>query len=72
MMNQQFSEPLMIGAIARQATVLAAHAAIGAILAAVIGDLNHGTHKNPATKARSRHLRRPFMQSRLSRAARLQ
>ncbi len=46
-MHEQFGKLIVFGAETVQGTVVAPHAAVGAIFAAIIRDFDHGTDKNP-------------------------
>jgi len=53
MMNEQFGELFVIGAETIECAVAAAHAAIGAIFAAIIGDFDDAADKNLVPEPRS-------------------
>jgi hypothetical protein len=65
-MHEQFGEFIMPRAEAGQVAVLASHAAIDAILAAVIGNLHHSTQKHLSSKLGLGGLSRARMERRLN------
>jgi hypothetical protein len=72
MMDEQFGQLLMAGAEALEAAITPAHAAISAILAAEIGNLDYRPDENLSAKACSRQSGSPFMQFLLRGAPRAQ
>jgi len=67
-MEKQFSQLLVVGPETFQDAVIAAHAAIGAIFTAEIGNLNHGPHEDVAPELRPGGGERGFMQCGLGHA----
>ena len=72
MMNEQFGKLVVIGAKTIERAIAAAHPAVGAIFAAIIGNLHDSAHKNLVAEARSGRERSFFMKCLLSLAVQIQ
>ncbi|MGA2557505.1 MAG: hypothetical protein ABSG04_14660 [Verrucomicrobiota bacterium] len=70
--EKQFGDLFLAGAVTMQAAIIPAHAAVSAILPAKIRNLDHGAHENVLPKAGARRLSGGLMQRRLSRSAHIQ
>src|SRR5215467_11849450 len=66
-MNQQFRQLLVVGAKSLKVTVATAHAAIGAILPAKVGNLDDGAYEYIGTESVFGRLSRPLVESQLRR-----
>jgi hypothetical protein len=69
-MNQQFGQLLVAGAKTGERPIVAAHAAVRAVFAAIIGKLDDGAHKHLFAEFLPGHRRGAFVQSRLRCAVR--
>jgi hypothetical protein len=65
MMNQEFSQLLVIGAKTGKRPIIAAHTTVGAILAAIIGDFDDGADEHFLAEFAPCRCRSAFVQSRL-------
>src|SRR3954467_13729315 len=61
MMDEQFGELFVFGAKSAEGAIAAAHSAIGAIFAAIIGNFDNSADENVVSEARSRCQRSLFM-----------
>ena len=66
MLEQQFGDLFVPGAIAGEIAILAAHPAVGAVFPAEIGDLHHGAHEDLLAEFLARRGGGAFMERRLA------